>query len=265
MVRFFLLIILFFTYRVEGTNERLKDFIIIEDSVNLDGIGYNNCNMQTNGEKEVLKAIQPVDIVIDVGAHKGEWSLNVVLQQQNVTIYGFEPLPMLWENLQKALEKYHFSLVPIALSDTSGEKQFVYYEKLPGMSTLHQRPLQETQLEMIPYYLTVPTQRLDDFCEKNNIDRINFIKIDTEGNEAAVLLGCEKMLNAKAIDIIQFEYGGCYIDSKTTLKQIYDYLTQRGYSIYRIYGSGLIKVSIWRDNLENYFYCNYLAALDSST
>ena len=85
------------------------------------------------------------------------------------------------------------------------------------------------------------------------------MKIDTEGNELYVLLGAEKLLQKQAIDIIQFEYGGCYLDSKTTLHQVYRYLRSKGYTIYRIASDGLIEIPIWHKKLENFAYSNYLA------
>ena len=62
--------------------------------------------------------------------------------------------------------------------------------------------------------------RGDDYCEKHEIDSINFLKIDTEGSEHLVLQGFDRMLTGKKIDVIQFEYGNINIESKFLL---YDY------------------------------------------
>jgi hypothetical protein len=71
------------------------------------------------------------------------------------------------------------------------------------------------------------------------------------------------MLNKGNIKTIQFEYGGCNIDSKTTLKQIYNLLTQCNYSFYCIVPQGLIKISKWNEKLENFQYSNYLTQLNN--
>ena len=41
---------------------------------------------------------------------------------------------------------------------------------------------------------------IDSFCKKKNIDKIDLLKIDTEGHEAKVLKGANKMLK-KILDI----------------------------------------------------------------
>lgn len=61
-----------------------------------------------------------------------------------------------------------------------------------------------------------------DYIIKNNIINIDFLKIDTEGFEFKVLKGFKDSLNI--VKIIQFEYGGTYLDSKNTLKEVIEYL-----------------------------------------
>lgn len=242
-----------------NTASRLALVSIVQDEPLYDQIGYDNCDMQTNGEKMILSIIRDGDIVFDVGAHIGEWSLRALESQPNITIYGFEPIPALFDVLNINLASRPAHLNMLALSDKKGETSFIYYPELPGMSTLHQRHEIETELGLNPIVLNVRTERLDAFCTQHQISHIDFVKIDTEGNEWFVLQGAQKLLKKQAISLIQFEYGGCYLDSKTTLKQIYDYLTGYKYSIYRIAPFGLIKISSWRPELENFFYCNYLA------
>lgn len=56
--------------------------------------------------------------------------------------------------------------------------------------------------------------RFDEYSVNNIIDKdIDLLKIDVEGHELKVLEGVgEKIKNIK---IIQFEFGGCNIDTKT--------------------------------------------------
>ena len=60
------------------------------------------------------------------------------------------------------------------------------------------------------------------YITMKNIETIDFLKIDTEGDELNVLLGFEDFL--PKIGIIQFEYGGCFIDSDTKLIYIHIYI-----------------------------------------
>lgn len=72
---------------------------------------------------------------------------------------------------------------------------------------------------------------MDFFCKINKLTGIDFLKIDAEGAECFILKRAQELLNNKSIKLIQFEYGGCNIDSKTTLKQIYDLLKKHNYTI----------------------------------
>lgn len=249
-----------FAYSEVSCQERLKNFPILSEVLYRE-VGYHNCDMHTNGELTVIKnTIQPGDVAFDIGANVGEWSANLIHIQPKVTIYAFEPIPLLVDIFRANFCAYpNVLLSPLALSNKKEERVFTYYPELPCLSTLYQRFEVEKQLGLHPIFFKVNTERLDTFCKNNGIQHINFVKIDTEGSEWDVLFGAEELLKSQSIDIIQFEYGGCYLDSKTTLKQIYDYLTAYQYAIYRISSDGLIEIQTWCPELENFVYSNYLA------
>ena len=50
--------------------------------------------------------------------------------------------------------------------------------------------------------IDVQTQSIDNFCLKNNINCIDLLKLDTEGNEFNVLKGAEKFLSENKIKVI---------------------------------------------------------------
>ena len=51
---------------------------------------------------------------------------------------------------------------------------------------------------------------------------IDIMKLDVEGHELDVLEGSRKTINS--IKLIQFEFGGCNIDSKTFFQDFYYFL-----------------------------------------
>ena len=58
----------------------------------------------------------------------------------------------------------------------------------------------------------VPTEcvhikRLDEFCQQEQIKRVSYLKVDTEGQDLEVLKGTEQMLRAQLIDIVEVEAG----------------------------------------------------------
>ena len=221
--------------------------------------------MKKNGEQTSLKYfIQPGMVVFDLGANDGEYSRHALAAtKNNIELYAFEPGPETFKTLTKKMSHYqNVQLFQVALAEQKGEQTFFYYNKnskTARLSSLVQRNDQvEKQLGKTTK-ITVQTDALDSFCAEHNVPEIGLLKIDTEGAELAILRGAQAMLAQQQIAVIQFEYGGCFKDGGTTLKELYELLTQYNYTIFRIVPKGLIHVPKWRNALENYTYSNYLA------
>ena len=253
-------------YEFLGANsaiKRLSRIKIVNDSIMFENIGYDNSDSAHNGEYALLPyLIKPGDVIFDVGANQGEWSTQVLTVQPNVLLYAFEPLSDASSVLKNRLSLSGSNVFTLAISDTKGEKTFYYYNQSPQlarMSSLYHRMGIDNNLNIRPIEILVKTETLDTFCENNSIARINLLKIDTEGAELSVLKGSAKLLTENRITILQFEYGGTYVDAGATLKNIFQVLTEYGYILFRILPDRIALISQWRDSLENYRYSNYLA------
>ena len=88
-----------------------------------------------------------------------------------------------------------------------------------------------------------------EYCEKNKVKFIDFLKIDTEGFEMNVLKGFEEQI--KNIKIIQFEYG--QIDKDIKMIDIINYLKEYGFEKFSFLDKNSI-VTI--DNFEEPSFCN---------
>jgi hypothetical protein len=107
----------------------------------------------------------------------------------------------------------------------------------------------------------VRLRTLDAFCKEQCLSRIDFLKLDVEGNELNVLRGATRMIEAGAIGMIQFEFGEAQIGSRTFFRDIYGFLSPH-YTVHRILGMGLSAVLEAYDViLEVYRTTNYLAML----
>ncbi|MBU0568951.1 FkbM family methyltransferase [bacterium] len=91
---------------------------------------------------------------------------------------------------------------------------------------------------------------------RHNIKNISFIKIDTEGHEVAVLKGAQNLINHQLIGMIQFEYGGTFLDSRTTLRDVYNILS-KNYIISHVLPNGILPLP-YSNILETYRYSNWL-------
>lgn len=225
--------------------------------------GYHDCNSNTNGELEVINFFIPHEgVIFDVGANVGDWSKLAHKFHPKISIFAFEPLPQVQEILIKNLTHCDANIFPVAISNQAGFSDFTVYTNANDCSSLYDREV----LHHHPHInITVPTISIDAFCKEHIINKIDFLKIDTEGNEFKVLMGSQEMLKSGSIDRIQFEYGGCYLDSHTKLEDVYKMLINFGFKIYRITKNSLIYINKWDARLENYTYSNYLAILNNNT
>lgn len=136
-------------------------------------------------------------VCLDVGANIGYTSLLMAkLAGDGGKIIAFEPLPENYNVLKKnvALNTYQNIICEnLALSNNISTEKFIYRSEnlTAGGSIVSEKPigLANTYQE-----ISVQTITLDRYVEKNNIDRIDFIKIDVEGAEGLVIEGMKKLL-----------------------------------------------------------------------
>jgi hypothetical protein len=84
------------------------------------------------------------------------------------------------------------------------------------------------------------------------------LKVDVEGHEYNVFTGASEMMAADAIDMIQFEFGGCNIDSRTYLQDFY-YLLNPKYRLYRLVPDGLSPMEPYNEKYELFRTTNFVA------
>jgi len=197
----------------------------------------------TNGEYWLWNSISPhVNVVVDVG-------LGPELTYPDggrIVQHCFEPAPHIYERVKQYQSK---TVVINNLGLGSERGQFPYYAKSFGLTP------RAPNLDEEPQSVIVTT--LDDYYEANmgGVQQIEFLKIDTEGHELSVLQGASKTLSK--VDMVQFEYGGCYLDVGITLSEVYEFLKSRGFRHFYLIGPSYLQDS--PEPNENYSYSNYFA------
>lgn len=124
---------------------------------------------------------QPV--MVDVGANIGNHSLDFSTYAK--TVYSFEPVDFIFEVLKKNVEQNHIKNIVLtknALSNEEGESIIYIVPDNIGASSLDERA---DGLEKIKVRKIIG----DEYFNKINPDRIDFIKVDVEGHEEEALRG----------------------------------------------------------------------------
>jgi FkbM family methyltransferase len=231
-------------------------------TVALVGRNFGPSEVGKSGELAALqrmKAAAPVaDVIFDVGANVGEWTMSAARHWPRARIHAFEPSADTFVKLEAATTGMPVTCVRSAVSDRSGQVQLHEVPGLPGLSSLHARDLSTHGMEMTATE-DVDAVTLDEYCDAHNITTIDVLKLDVEGHELAALHGARGLLENGRIKFIQFEFGGTNIDSRTYLRDFVD-LLGTDFRIYRLLADG-VELLHYSEREEIFVTTNYLAEL----
>jgi len=204
---------------------------------------FNNCNSKTNGEYNFFISIKDnINVIFDVGSREDSIFINF-----NGEVHYFDPMVQFIENLKKQnnLNKNsYFNSFGLGNENV----QLYYYPKYQSFYDRINSCHVSDDSNKILLHIT----KGKDYVINNNIKTIDFLKIDTEGYELNVLKGFEDFL--ENVKIIQFEYGGTFLDNNTKLMDIINYLESKGfYKFSYLTNNGPVAIIDFNDH---YKYCN---------
>jgi FkbM family methyltransferase len=223
--------------------------------------GENRSDFNTNGELWILKTILPeIKTVFDVGSHVGQWATYVLRMNPNIDLHCFEPGKRPFQVLQQKGFKKNVICNNFGLGSENAFKKLYVYEDLSEGSSLYLRKGLENIVgtELQAKTEDVEIRTLDCYCKEKDIRKIDFIKIDVEGNELDVIKGGKEYFEHERIKMAQFEYGGSYIDSRILLKDFFDFFEDMNYNIFLLYPTRVRKIPRYDQRLENFQYKNFL-------
>ena len=195
----------------------------------------------------------------DVGANVGNYSKIIASLYPAAKIYAFEPNPFTFKQLQTLSPKS-----PNILTFNTGLGAIVgnieLFCRQDNVSSSHATLYKDVLTKAHGYTdvqrLTVPMNTLDDFCHQNYIDRIDFLKIDTEGHELKVLQGAKNALNTGIVRSIQFEFNEMNIYSRVFLRDFFEILSD--FNLYRLLPTSLLPIQ-YNSRHEIFLFQNFLA------
>lgn len=218
--------------------------------------------------------IEPSDVVFDIGANIGLFSIFLKENYQGVKVYAFEPSPPIFRILEANAACYADSLMafPYGIAEKAGEALFTHYPNYSIMSGLHandeedravllsgiksqfsekkigtsevgevalQRLVRAALGQKIEYVCQLRT--ISGMIEELGIESIGLLKIDAEGSELGILGGISNADWPKVRQIAMEIHDVSGVASK----QIHNLLDEKGYeSVFReelrLVGSGIV-------------------------
>ena len=201
------------------------------------------------------KACKFSNVIIDIGANSGLFSLIAKSVNPKSKVYAFEPLEEFQSLIKQNIELNHYDIKVIknAVSNVAGLAEFYVPQQNQGniysstLSIEHYQQHQDTK----PIILQVNVTTLDDFVENNNIENIDLIKIDAEGHDLNILKGFINSLSYMQPDFL------IEIQNENIGREVEKILVPKNYLYYAIdeISKPMRIESLYKVNCRNFLIC----------
>jgi FkbM family methyltransferase len=191
--------------------------------------------------------IQPNDVIVDIGAHIGGFAIRAAKLAHNGNVYAYEASSKNYALLEKNRQlnnTEHLHIHNNAVSHQSGAMEFFMPSDNGALGSL----MQETNSPME----MVEATTLAEIIKVNNIQRIDYLKMDVEGAEYDILFNCsdETLSKIRRIVMEYHEFEG----DQQNHHDLGNLLKSHGFHVSVedgifpqkfLFGTGIIKA--WRD------------------
>ena len=172
--------------------------------------------------KRLIKFLKnyKIDLIIDIGSHKGEFIKNIIKYIHFKKAYTFEPQKEVFEILKNNLINDNRILHNnLGLSDKVGKKKIII-NKLTSTSTMSKFDESSYFLKLknflikqkkIKQIFDVETTTVDDYFKGLNLQN-SLLKIDVEGHELNVLEGSKNTIKKSDFVLIENQFFDIYKD-----------------------------------------------------
>lgn len=210
----------------------IYDFALRCNGIAINFPGRHGLN---SAEERFLRRVAPAlqdGVLLDVGANRGCYAAYLRQLAPNSTIYAFEPHPATFARMAERLSGARVHTVRQALSDHAGATQLFDFAAEDGstQASLSRAAVEIFDSGVVGHEVTSTT--LDDFLDAERIEKVAFLKIDTEGFDLKVLQGATRAIREKRIRMMQFEFIPANIATHVTMRDFFTALP--GYDIYRL-------------------------------
>lgn len=246
---------------------KIKSFQLLNDGY----IEYAQWLHPREGPKEIKQEnidelrlfVKTGDMVIDIGSHTGDTTIPVALAAgpSGLTL-GLEPNPYVFKILEKnaSLNKDKTNIVPLNIAATTTDGTFTFHYSDASYCNGGFLSQIEDQSHRHRYPLDVKGRNLDKLLREQYadwLDKLSYIKIDTEGYDKQVIESIIKILKEYR-PIVK-----CEVLKKLTSAEreaLFDALRDAGYVCHKVNNEDNLKGElIRRENMDQWRHFDILA------
>jgi FkbM family methyltransferase len=219
------------------------------------------------------------DVLADIGANWGHHSFQAI-KNKSVNVLAFEPIPLIVEDINRVAHDLNvedkIQVFDCALSEKNGTTELIqnYFES--GVASIEHLVFEKSKrgtisklhqlLKLTPIKQLVQVRSFDSF----EFSKLNFMKIDAEGAEIAILRGARDSIN-KFKPYICFEYHSGDLQG---LSEFSNFFAGLDYVMYKInvekdkishFINRIFLTRLKKNNLKKFTQHNILAIHSSKT
>ena len=203
-----------------------------------------------------FKSKNDVEVIFDIGACHALESVEFAKKYKNAKIFTFEANPNTYQIcLENAKDYPSINLINKAVNDFDGVCKFYPIDKdktittwedgNQGASSLYKANGAYDAIEKyVQYEIEVPCIRIDTFCKKNNLDKIDVVWMDLQGAELKALKSMGSILDTVQVIHTELEMNPMY-ENQCLFNDVNQYLQESGFELE------------W-GNTNNYFGSNFI-------
>ena len=219
-------------------------------------------DLERNGEGRLLSSVAALSpdrfTAFDVGSFAGQWAKLVLELNSQAEVHCFEVVEHLSSKLEHDLaDRPNVVVNRVGLWSDDGNLTGHFVDDLPTMSSLVQAVWQYTGDDSTTF--DVKVERGDEYCARAGVTHIDFLKVDVEGGEFEVVRGFERLFREGQIDVVQFEYGPLTLAAKNSLHGFYDFFSDMGMVLGKIYPRYVKLMDRYYPGLDDFRWANYVA------
>lgn len=179
-----------------------------------------------------------INMIIDVGAHKGEFLEKMLKIEKIKTFYAFEPQKNIFDKLNMKFSKNNKITLFNCAMDKEVSKKRLQINKLSMTSSLAEINEKSAYLKLKNFLTSSKKNFVDEYeVQTNTVDKVfkemnlnnTLLKIDVEGYEMNVIKGSLEKLKEIPFILLENQFGNHYKDN--SFKDIENLLLQKNFSI----------------------------------